>query len=91
MKIEFDLVKNTKNIAEYDLSFAFAANLDWANSITYEDTRKGYPESRFITLAFLGNRLHVICYALIDGGIRVISFRNANKPEQKVYESQTDG
>jgi|APSaa5957512622_1039677.scaffolds.fasta_scaffold10096_3 uncharacterized protein len=89
MKIEFDPAKNAKNIAERGLSFSLAADLDWATSITYEDARKRYPESRFITLAFLDNRLHVICYALIEGGIRVISFRKANKREQKAYESQT--
>ena len=89
MKIEFDPAKNAKNIAERDLSFTLAANLDWTTSIAYEDTRKSYSESRFITLAFLDNRLHVICYVLIEGGIRVISFRKANKREQKAYESQT--
>ena len=87
MKIEFDPAKNARNIAERDLSFTLAADLDWATSITYEDTRKKYPESRFITLAFLDNRLHVICYALIENGIRVISFRKANEREQKAYEA----
>ena len=89
MKIEFDPAKNAKNIAERSLSFSLAADLDWTTSITYEDTRKEYPESRFISLAFLDNRLHVICYALIENGIRVISFRKANKREQKAYEAQT--
>jgi len=89
MKIEFDSVKNAKNIKERDLSFELTANLDWASSITFEDIRKVYGERRFITLARLNERLHVVCYALITDGIRVISFRKANKREVRNYESRT--
>jgi len=89
MKIEFDPAKNNKNIRERDLSFELVSDLDWASSITHEDIRKVYPERRFITLAYLNERLHVVCYALIADGIRVISFRKANKRERKDYESRT--
>lgn len=89
MKIEFDSAKNARNIKERGLSFELTADLDWASSITYEDTRKAYPEQRFITLAYLDGRLYVVCYALITGGIRVISFRKANKREKRGYESRT--
>jgi hypothetical protein len=51
--------------------------------------RPNRPVVKAKTPAFLDNRLHVICYALIEGGIRVISFRKANKREQKAYEAQT--
>jgi uncharacterized protein (DUF4415 family) len=34
-----------------------------------------YPEIRIIALGFLGVRLHVICFTLIDDGVRIISFR----------------
>ncbi len=88
MKIEFDPDKNHRNIKERNLSFNLVANLDWDSSATYEDTRKDYPERRFITLAHLDGRLHVACYALITGGIRVISFRKANKREVKNYETR---
>jgi hypothetical protein len=89
MKIEFYPAKNNKNIRERDLSFELVSDLDWASSITHEDIRKVYPERRFITLAYLNERLHVVCYALIADGIRVISFRKANKRERKNYESRT--
>ena len=87
MKIEFDSVKNAKNIAERKLPFELVADLDWETSKTYEDARKKYPERRFVTLAYLNNRLHIVCYTPIEGGIRVISFRKANKREQKTYET----
>ena len=89
IKIEFDSVKNARYIKERGLSFELVADLDWDSSITHEDTRKAYPEHRFITLAYLDRRLYVICYTLITGGIRVISFRKANKRENKGYESRT--
>lgn len=89
MKIEYDPAKNAKNIRERQLSFEQAVDLDWTSSITYQDTRKPYPEQRFITLAHLNKRLHVICYTPIQDGIRVISFRKANKREIKAYESTT--
>jgi len=89
MKIEFDSVKNARNIKERHLPFEKAVELDWTSSITYEDTRQDYPEKRYITLADLDGRLHLICYSLIAGGLRVISFRKANQREKKAYESQS--
>ena len=89
MKIEYDPKKNEWNIKERNLSFEQVADLNWITSETYEDARKNYPEHRYITLAYLDNRLHVVCYTPIEGGIRVISFRKANKREQRVYETQT--
>jgi len=90
MIIEFDPAKNQRNIDERGLSFKKARDLDWGeSSLTYEDTRTEYPERRFVTLAFLDERLHVICYTPVPGGIRVISFRKANKREVKLYEQKT--
>jgi uncharacterized DUF497 family protein len=90
MNIEFDPIKNERNIRERNLSFKEVLDLDWGETaLTYEDVRKEYPERRFITLAFLDIRLHVVCYALIPRGIRVISFRRANKREVERYEEKT--
>jgi uncharacterized DUF497 family protein len=90
MIIEFDPAKNQRNIEERRLSFENARYLDWGeSSLTYEDTRTEYPEKRFITMAFLDERLHVICYTPVPGGIRVISFRKANKREVNLYEQKT--
>lgn len=51
-----------------------------------EDTRKPYPERRFEAVEPIGERLHVVVFAAITGGIRVISFRKANLREEKRYE-----
>lgn len=78
MLIQFDAAKNDRNIAERGLSFEQAASFDFGSARIWQDTRKDYPEVRFIALGYLGGRLHVLCFAHIPDGLRVISFRKAN-------------
>ncbi len=40
-----------------------------------------YPESRFVAIGYLNNRLHVLVFSETPCGIRIISFRKANKRE----------
>ena len=86
MKITYDLTKNAKNISERDLPLSKVADFQWGTAIFREDVRKDYPESRFIAVGYLDDRLHVLCFSETDLGIRVISFRKANKREEKYYE-----
>jgi uncharacterized DUF497 family protein len=89
MKIEFDPNKNRWNIKERNLSFEQAIELDWDTAQIIEDVRNDYPEQRFVATAYLQERLHIICFTPIEGGIRVISFRKANPREVKKYEQAT--
>ena len=75
MKIEFDSNKNERNIKTRGLSFELAAEFDWDTAIYCEDDRREYPEPRIIALGFLNERLHVMCFTPIDGGVRVIKRR----------------
>jgi uncharacterized protein len=86
MKIEFDAAKNNSNIRERGLSFDWAAQFEFDSAIMEQDSRKDYPEVRYVAIGFLDARLHVLCFTGIDGGIRVISFRKANSREVKIYE-----
>ena len=86
MHIEFDAFKNEANIRERGLSFELAANFDFDSAIVDQDTRKAYPEDRFVAVGFLGKRLHVLCFTPAAGGIRVISFRKANTREVKDHD-----
>jgi Protein of unknown function (DUF497). len=45
------------------------------------DNRRDYGEIRHRALGFLDHRLHALVFVEIVGGIRVISFRKANKRE----------
>jgi hypothetical protein len=89
MKIDFDPIKSQQNIELRSLSFDRAGDFDWETAIYYEDDRMDYPEDRIIALGFLGVRLHVICFTPIDSGVRIISFRKANRREVRCYEEET--
>ena len=86
MQIEFDPAKNAANIKSRGLSFESAGEFDFGTADIEQDTRKKYPESRLVAVGFLDKRLHVLCFTLLPLGIRVISFRNANKREVRDYE-----
>ncbi|MEB4590516.1 BrnT family toxin [Candidatus Thiothrix sp. Deng01] len=88
MKIDYDPKKNAWNIANRDLPFDLVEHVDWDTALIREDTRHDYPERRYIMLACLNGALHVTCFTPIKDGIRVISFRKANKPERRNYERQ---
>jgi uncharacterized DUF497 family protein len=89
MKIDFDPGKSEQNIKLRALPFDRAVDFDWETAIYYEDNRVDYPETRIIALGFLGVRLHIICFTPIDGGVRIISFRKANRREVRYYEDET--
>ncbi|MGQ0708776.1 MAG: BrnT family toxin [Rhodoferax sp.] len=86
MQIEFDAAKNATNIRERGLGFERAAEFDFGTAVIAQDTRRAYPEVRFVATGFLGTRLHVLCFTPRAGGIRVISFRKANAREARNYE-----
>jgi uncharacterized DUF497 family protein len=89
MKIVFDPAKSERNAKSRSLSFDRAVDFDWESAIYSEDERVDYPETRIIALGFLGVRLHVICFTPIYGGVRIISFRKANRREVRHYEDET--
>jgi uncharacterized DUF497 family protein len=86
MQLEFDAAKNQINIATRGLNFERAVDFDFGTAIVDQDTRKAYPEPRFVAVGFLESRLHVLCFTPITGGIRVISFRKANAREVRDYD-----
>ncbi len=85
MKIDFDPIKSAKNTQQRNLSFERAADFDWDSAIFCEDTRNSYPERRFVAAGYLDERLHIVCFTPITGGVRIISLRKANIREAKNY------
>lgn len=88
MRIEFDPAKNQRNVQERGLSFEMVAHFDFATAQVSQDTRKDYPETRLVALGFVEDRLHVLCFTPLADGLRVISFRKANKREVSAYDRQ---
>jgi uncharacterized DUF497 family protein len=89
MKIDFDPDKNAKNIRERGLSFEQVAEFDFETALFTVDDRHDYGEVRYRALGLIDQRLHALVFVEIAGGIRVISFRKANKREVKHYENQS--
>lgn len=81
MEISHDSAKNERNIAERGLPFERAADFDFETAKIWQDLRKPYPESRFVAIGYLDDRLHVLVFCEAESGIRVISFRKANPRE----------
>jgi len=81
VRIVYDPAKDRRNVDERGLSFARAVDFDFDTAKYLIDRRKDYGEERLIALGYLGDRLHVLCFVALPDGIRVISFRKANKRE----------
>lgn len=88
MRITFDPAKSERNERERGLPFALVDGFAWETAQTHEDLRFAYPERRFVSFGLIGERVFVLCFTPIPGGIRVISFRKANAREVARYEQQ---
>lgn len=91
MEISYDSAKNAANIASGRPSFDEVARFDFQTAIFAVDDRHDYGETRIQARGFLGQRLHVLVFVETLAGIRVISFRKANKREVKRYEKDIAG
>jgi uncharacterized DUF497 family protein len=83
MGVSCDPAKNERNIRVRGLSFERAAEFDFSTAAFNTEVRKG--EVRRIAVGYLDGRLHLLWYIPKPDGIRVISFRKANKREAKRY------
>lgn len=86
LRIDFDETKSLRNARDRGLPFSMVRQFDFGTAHYEADTRNPYPETRYVALACMGERLHVLCFTHITGGIRVISFRKANRRERMFHE-----
>ena len=89
MEIEFDPVKSAKNAKERGLPFEMAAEIEWRKAVISIDDRFMYGEERRIAFAPMQGRLYAVCYVLRGKKRRIISFRKANKREERLYAKAT--
>lgn len=85
MKLRYHPAKNERNVRERGLSFERVQDFDFETASFWEDVRKDYPETRYVALGYLDDRLHVLVFGETEDGIRVISFRKANEREGKKH------
>jgi uncharacterized protein len=90
LRVTYDPAKNDWNIRTRGLAFDSARDFDFETALVAIDRRREYGKTRYIAIGMLGKRIHVLCFAEVPNGIRVISFRNANLREARRYvEAQT--
>jgi uncharacterized DUF497 family protein len=88
MEITYDQSKNFHNLRYRNLSFEQVREFDFETANFTIDKRKNYGEIRRCALGYLGSRLHALVFTETTRGIRVISFRKANKREIESYEQK---
>ncbi|KRG87680.1 hypothetical protein ABB34_03565 [Stenotrophomonas daejeonensis] len=86
MEISHDPAKEARNIAERGLSFEWVARFDFRTALFWIDKRRDYGEVRYSGLGRVDGRVHALVFIETPVGIRVISFRKANKREVQHYE-----
>ena len=85
MRIEYPPLKRDATLAERGLDMARAAEVFEGATLTVEDDRRDYGETRQITIGFLDNRMVVMVWTQRGTARRIISLRKANEREQKAY------
>lgn len=87
---EWDERKAAVNLETHGVSFLSANDFDWQRALIIPDNRRDYGEKRFVAMAPVKDRLHVMVYTNRNGLIRLISFRKANRREVEIYVQNQD-
>lgn len=88
MEIEFDPVKNTRNIKKHGIALELAVEFDFTSAVVIPDLRRDYGEDRFIATGLMGGRVYVLIFTPRRSAFRIISLRKANAREGSVYEEE---
>ena len=88
MSVEYLPTKREATLAERGLDMARAAEIFSGATLTVEDDREDYGETRLITIGFLDSRMVVVVWTQRGAARRIISLRKANEREQKAYASR---
>ena len=83
--VEFDPAKCALTLKNRGLDMAEAGQIFAGDTITVEDDRKNYGETRRITVGKLGGRMVVVVWTARGAVRRIISLRKANDREQEIY------
>ncbi|HEY9009815.1 MAG TPA: BrnT family toxin [Devosia sp.] len=85
MSFEWDEDKRRKSRLKHGIDFTEVIHFDMDTAQHRIDGRQDYGETRYVSTGYLHGRLHVLCWTLREGRLRVISLRKANDREQKSY------
>jgi uncharacterized DUF497 family protein len=88
VKITFDPAKRQAALGERGLDFTDASIVFAGPTITVEDTRRDYGETRFQTVGFLVDRMVMVVWTPRDETRHVISMRKCNEREKAIYQKR---
>jgi len=88
VRFEWDEAKRRINIRRHGIDFVDATEVFDGVTLTIEDTRFDYGETRYVTVGLLRGRVVVIAHTEQDDVIRIISVRKATKNEEANYFKQ---
>lgn len=90
MDIEFDRDKRDKTLQERGLDFARAGEIFDSVTLTIEDIRRDYGETRYISVGLLDLRPVILVWTPRGKNRRIISMRYANDREKEKYTRYLD-
>jgi uncharacterized protein len=84
----FDPVKRQAALGERGLDFTDASIVFAGPTITVEDTRRDYGETRFQTVGFLVGRMVMVVWTPRVEARHVISMGKCNEREKAIYQKR---
>jgi uncharacterized protein len=88
VKITSDPAKGQAALRERGLNFADASVVFAGPTITVQDTRRDYGETRFQTVGFLADRMVMVVWTPRNEARHVISMRKCNDREKAIYQKR---
>ena len=88
MKITFDPAKRQAALNVRGLDFTDAAAVFAGPTITVEDTRRDYGETRLQTVGFLADRMVMVVWTPRGEARHIISMRKCNDREKANYQER---
>ena len=86
MPFIWDPAKAERNLAKHGISFEEAWEFDWAGAVVVDRSRLVDGERRQAAIGLLRDRVCTLVFTDRPDGVRLISFRRANRAEERVYE-----
>jgi uncharacterized DUF497 family protein len=90
MQIAYDPEKRAKVLAERGLDFDDAVHVFAVATLTVEDDRRDYGETRFQTMGWLDGRLIMVVWTERGATRHIISMRRCNEREEKRFKARMD-
>ena len=90
MRFEWDDAKRLVNLRKHGIDFVDAVEVFDGVTLTVEDKRFDYGETRYVTVGLLRDRVVVIAHTEQHEVIRLISVRKATQDEEAHYFKQIE-